>query len=86
MKTETTRMLEGWKNEPLQPMEGINISKEYSYENNSIELDWFLNYKVDGLEHVINYALKNLPDDIDSLILHIEIVENNDLVKLIQKH
>ena len=79
-------MLEGWKNEPLQPMEGINISKEYSYENNSIELDWFLNYKVDGLEHVINYALKNLPDDIDSLILHIEIVENNDLVKLIQKH
>ena len=36
MKTETMRMLEGWKDEPLQPREGISISKEYSYENNSI--------------------------------------------------
>lgn len=86
MKTETMRMLEEWKNDPLRPTEGIIISKEYSYEDNSIELDWFLNYTVGGLEHVINYALKNLPDDIDSLNLHIGIVEKNNLVKLIQKH
>ena len=51
-------------------------------DNDSIELMWFAEYTENDNTHVLKYVVKNIVDDITSLNIHIDNIENNELRKL----
>ena len=82
MKPETMKMLEEWRKEVLQPMNGISITKDYQpCDDQTIELIWFVHKYVNGKEQVFPYSVKNLADDVTSLNIQIDNVERNELIK-----
>ena len=86
MKPETRQMLEEWKDSSFEPKPGIVITRDYMVlDNESIELMWFAEYSKNDKEYVLNFFLKNLADDLNSLIMHINNVEENDLRKILDK-
>lgn len=86
MKPETIRMLEKWKASSFEPKQGIVITRDYMVGDfNSIELMWFAEYSKSDKEYVLNYYIKNLADDVNSLNIHIDNVEKNELRKIIDK-
>jgi len=83
MKPETIRMLEEWRKNSFEPKQGIIVTRDYSCEDNdSIELMWFAEYTENANTHVLKYVVKNLADDITSLNIQIDNIENNELRKL----
>ena len=83
MKAETMRMLEEWRTNSFEPKQGIIVTRDYLCEDNdSIELMWFAEYAENDNTHVLKYVVKNLVDDITSLNIQIDNIENNELRKL----
>lgn len=84
MKPETMRMLEEWRTNSFEPKLGIIVTRDYSCDDDdSIELMWFAEYTKNDRTHILNYIVKNLADDITSLNVHIDNIENNELRNLI---
>jgi len=85
MKPETIRMLEEWRKNSFEPKHGIIVTRDYLCEDNdSIELMWFAEYTEIGRTHVLNCIVKNLADDVTSLNIEIDNIENNELRNLIK--
>ncbi len=84
MTSETTKMLEEWRNSSFSPIEGMEISRDYlPGDDSSIELIWFIDYEKDGERKSKRYSVKNNADDIDSLNIQIDNVERNELIKIL---
>lgn len=82
MKPETMRMLESWRNEVIEPIQGVKITKDYNpCDDGTIELMWFADYQRGGVNHTSMYIVTNLPDDITAVNIKINVVEQVELKK-----
>ena len=82
MRPETMRMLESWRNEVIEPIQGVVISKDYNpCDDGTIELMWFADYQIGGVSHTFWYGVSNLPDDVSAISIRINLVEQNELKK-----
>ena len=82
MKPETMRWLDNWRNEVLEPFQGIIINRDYNpNDDGTIELIWFADYNKGGVDHTFKYIISNLSDDISAINIKIDVVEQVELKK-----
>ena len=76
------RLLDNWRNEVLEPIQGVKIDRDYNpCDDETIELMWFVNYQKDGIDHTFKFIVSNLPDDISAINTKIDVVEQVELKK-----
>ena len=82
MKPETMRLLDHWRNEVIEPIQGIEIRRDYNpCDDGTIELMWFVEYQKGDVDHIFKYIVSNLPDDISAINIKIDVVEQVELKK-----
>ena len=82
MKPETMRLLDNWRNEVLEPIQGITINRDYNpCDDGTIELMWFADYQRGGVDHTFWYGVSNVPDDISVINYKIDVIEKVELKK-----
>ena len=85
MNPETMSLLKSWRNVVLTPTAEITINKEYcSCDDGTIELIWFADYQRNGVNHTLWYKVSNLPDDMSTINIKIDVVEQVELKKILR--
>ena len=82
MKPETMRLLDHWRNEVIEPIQGIEIRRDYNpCDDGTIELIWSADYQRGGANHTFFYREGNQADDISAINIKIDVVEQVELKK-----